>query len=114
MTTKKIIKEPVTVPESPKKKIKSEIEIEIIKEERIEKVHKIKAKKISNIVNDKSLDNFTKYEKLKHETEKLDEEADFKFKEGQDLKTINESASIMVNSIHAKLAMLAFNSNKKK
>lgn len=67
MTTKKI-QEPITVPESPKKKIKSEFEISIIKEERIEKVHKIKAKKIEGIVNDRSLDNFSKYERLKHET----------------------------------------------
>ena len=40
--------------------------------ERIQQIHKIKARKIDGIVHDKSLDDLSKYEKLKYETEKLD------------------------------------------
>jgi hypothetical protein len=36
-----------------------------------------------------------------------------KFNEGEDVETLNESASIMMNSINAKLALLVFNSSKK-
>lgn len=48
-------------------------------------MHKIKARKIDGIVHDKSLDNFSKYERLKHETERLDEEAYEKLKESENI-----------------------------
>ena len=49
-------------------------------------------------------------ERLKSEIEKLDDAATKKLQEKSDIDTVNESASIMMNSIHAKLALLGYNS----
>ena len=45
-------------------------------------------------------------EKLRAQIDRLDQAASDKLKEKDDIETINESASIMMNSIHAKLALL--------
>lgn len=79
-----------------------------MREERIEKIRMIRNRKIDQIVNDKKLDEYSRMERLKSEIEKLDEAASQKLKEKDDVETINESASIMMNSIHAKLALLGF------
>ena len=79
-----------------------------MREERIEKIRMIRNRKIDQIVNDKKLDEYNRMERLKSEIEKLDEAASQKLKEKDDVETINESASIMMNSIHAKLALLGF------
>lgn len=79
-----------------------------MREERIEKIRMIRNRKIDQIVNDKKLDESSRMERLKSEIEKLDEAASQKLKEKDDVETINESASIMMNSIHAKLALLGF------
>ena len=46
--------------EAPRRKVRSEYEIEIVKEERIQKIEKIRNKKIDSIVNDKKMDHHTK------------------------------------------------------
>ena len=69
--------------------MRSEYEIEIVKEERIQKIEKIRNKKIDSIVNDKKMDHHTKMEKLKLEINRLDDAADKKLKEKDDIETIN-------------------------
>jgi len=56
-----------------KPRARSQYEIELVKEERIEKIQKIRLRKIEDIVNSDQMDQNFKLEKLTYESQKYDQ-----------------------------------------